>query len=192
MRCQKRIPRPKKHRKQSQILFVYFIVVLVRNLTHIFKYKIPLTDPRKVRNLGGDGPPKELFAWGRLGRAGRRILREGCVGNRDISPVSDFLIYRKSWGLQQDVWGLKGYIKCVGFLKIHQNSWGFRGEDLYRCSFSWGRDFVWGWPKLAGGPAHASFFWKGITWGGFAWVSETGVLSRMRLASSCQHKDEVK
>ena len=25
-------------------------------------------------------------------------------------------------------------------MKIHQNAWGLRGDDLYRCSFPWGRE----------------------------------------------------
>ena len=55
-----------------------------------------LTDPYMVRNLRWDGPTQELFVWGEL-------EGEFCVGsawgNRDIFPISDFLIFRNSRGL---------------------------------------------------------------------------------------------
>ena len=50
----------------------------------------------KVRNLRADGSPQEQLAWGEL----EGEFYVGIAwGNQAIFPISDFLIFRKPWGL---------------------------------------------------------------------------------------------
>ena len=52
-----------------------------------------LTDPREVRNLRGEGPPKDHFAWGELeddicvGIAWKRLGYKGSLGGEGVMRI---------------------------------------------------------------------------------------------------------
>ena len=119
---------------------------------------------------------KANFAWGLRGE----------IGTFSRFPISWFSENRgdcsKMCGDWKDIsnaWGLQRYIKmrgvCVG--KTY-TAVVFRGDGK-KSKFCVGMAKTCvGCPTqgfVAWGRPHASFFWVGIAWGGFAWVSETGV-----------------
>ena len=64
--------------------------------TGFFWQKRTFRGSRKVRNLRADGSPQEQLAWGEL----EGEFYVGIAwGNQAIFPISDFLIFRKPWGL---------------------------------------------------------------------------------------------
>ena len=103
-----------------------------------------LTDPREVRNLRGEGPPQEHFAWGELegefceGIAWGRLFYNGSLCGEGVKPEKSFFV-RQLKSKKVDV---RSGARCLWkpqmsqkHAKLHQNGWRLRGDEKMIYTF---------------------------------------------------------